>query len=505
MKKMFIAIAMLLCQLSLHAQPPTTPAKKLNVVFILADDLGYGEVGCYGQTKIKTPNIDALAKAGMRFTQFYVGSPVCAPSRCNLLTGLHSGHATVRNNFGLPNYKENINEPGSYPLLQAEFTIADLFKNAGYATAAIGKWGLGNYNNDGSPLIHGFDYFYGYYDQRHAHNYYTTHLYQDSTRDSLNNPPINVHPKFDSASTASKDPKDYIGNEYSIDKMTEKAVQFIDAHAGAPFFLYLPYTLPHAVLQAPQAIIDKYISLLHEQPHWSVTNNGIPTDYPLSTYAAQVSYLDIQVGLIEAELHKYNLDSNTIIIFASDNGASDGEKERSAIFNSCAGLRGFKGDLYEGGIRDPFIIKWPGTVQAGTINTQPIIGYDLLQTFADILKVQAPKNDGVSLLPLFTDAASKGLHDYLYWEFPGKNGQVAVRIGDWKGIKTGTKLNPDTAWHVYNIITDSAETNDVAAQYPELIKQFNEVAKREHTPPAKKEWDVYLKPDPNAKPTKEAD
>jgi arylsulfatase A-like enzyme len=479
---------------------------KPNVVFILADDLGYGEVGCFGQTKIKTPNIDELAKEGMRFTELYAGAPVCAPSRCDFLTGMHSGHAHVRNNFGTPGYKENVNENGNYPLDSNAYTIGNLFKDDGYATAAIGKWGLGNYDNSGNPLIHGFDIFYGYYDQRHAHNYYTTHLYDDAAHDTLNNPVINVHPKFDSTSKASRDPKDYIGNEYSIDRMTAQAISFIDKNHAQPFFLYLPYTLPHAVLQAPQSYIDEYIKDLHEQPKWSVTNNGIPTYYPLSTYAAQVSYLDTQVKIVLDELHKYDLDNNTIVIFTSDNGAMDGEKLRSAFFNSCAGLRGFKSDLYEGGIREPFVIKWPGHIPQNTVNTDPAILYDMMATFADILKVKVPKNDGVSMLPVITAATGKyKQHKYFYWEFPGKGRQVAVRIGNWKGIRTGLLQNPNAPWQVYDIATDSAEAQDVAAQHPELVRKFKKIAHKAHTTPVKKEWDIYSSADPNAKQPKEAD
>ena len=506
MSKAIVASAILFCSLPLFVFSQSSTSKKVNVVFILADDLGYGEVGCYGQTKILTPNIDKLAQRGVRFTQFYVGSPVCAPSRCSLLTGLHTGHATVRNNFGLPNYKENSNEPGSYPLNENEATIATLFKQAGYATAAIGKWGLGNWDNAGSPLQHGFDYFYGYYDQRQAHNYYTTHLYENDKRDTLRNAPMNVHPKFDSANTASKNPEDYVGNEYSIDKMTNKAIRFMDDNKNKPFFLYLPYTLSHAVLQAPQKKVDAYVKRFHEPHSLSITNNGIPVYYPLSTYAAQVTYLDKQVGLIVKELRHLHINNNTLIIFASDNGAADGEKQRTAFFNSCAGLRGFKSDLYEGGIRDPFILAWPHVVSKGAVISQPIAAYDLMQTVADILHIDAPRNDGVSFLPLLkSDATTQTTHPFFYWEFPGKMGQIAVRIGDYKGIKTGTKLNNDTAWQVYNIVVDSAETKDLAARQPDLIKQFTDTAKREHTVPAKPEWDIYRKPDPNAKPAKDAD
>ena len=236
----------------------TVEISKPNVIYIFADDLGYGELGCYGQKKIQTPNIDRLASEGMRFTQHYVGTPVCAPSRCNLLTGRNSGHAYVRDNYELPGYVANKNEPGELPIPENTPTIADLFKQAGYATAGIGKWGIGNYDNEGYPLKHGFDFFYGYYDQKHAHNYYPTHLWINDKWDKLNNPEIDVHPKLKYEDVRPEDIKKYIGNDYSIDNMTAKAVDFIKENENNPFFLYLAYTLPHVALQVPNEDMEYY-------------------------------------------------------------------------------------------------------------------------------------------------------------------------------------------------------------------------------------------------------
>jgi len=338
------AVCVVLCCI-FFVTVPAQKSSKPNVIYILADDMGYGELGCYGQTKILTPNIDNLARQGMKFTQHYVGTPVCGPSRCNLLTGRNSGHAVVRGNVGLLPYQENVKEPGSFPITATTPTLGELFKKAGYATGVIGKWGLGNYDNDGDPQKHGFDFFNGYYDQRHAHNYYTTHLYKNRKWDSLNNPVINVHPKLKGMDIKPEDAEAYKGNEYSIDRMTSNALGFISSNKDKPFFLYLPYTLPHAALQVPEPEIERYKKIFNESPHLLATGY-VPTFYPLSTYAAMISYLDKQVGMIEGQLKKLGLDDNTIVIFCSDNGPAGSLGPNSGYFNSAGNLRGRKQDLY---------------------------------------------------------------------------------------------------------------------------------------------------------------
>jgi len=464
---------------------------KPNVIYIFADDLGYAELGCYGQKKIQTPHLDKLAKDGMKFTQHYVGTPVCAPSRCNLLTGRNSGHAYIRGNVGLPGYKENVSETGSFPIPESMPTLGELFKKAGYATGVIGKWGLGNYDNGGDPQKHGFDYFNGYYDQRHAHNYYTTHLYKNRKWDSLNNPVINVHPKLKAAEVTPEDAEAYKGNEYSIDRMTTNALGFIKDNQSKPFFLYLPYTLPHAALQVPEPGIEQYKKLFNEKPQLLV-NNYVPTFYPLSTYAAMVSYLDNQVGIITQHLRKLGIDKNTIVIFCSDNGPAGSLGPDSDYFNSAGNLRGRKQDLYEGGIREPFIVKWPGRIAAGKVSNYPSATYDMMETFAEIINVKAPENDGVSLLPTLLGKDTKQKQrPYMYWEYPDKGGQLAVRMGKWKGVKTGLNKNPKAQWQLFNLETDEKESKDVAAEHPEMMAQFDAIVKKEHHTPVRPEWDLF--------------
>jgi len=481
-------------------QQASTPGKP-NVIYILADDMGYGELGCYGQQKIQTPNIDRLAKEGMKFTRHYVGTPVCAPSRCNLLTGRNAGHAYVRGNIGLFPYKENVNEPGSFPILQNVPTLGNLFKDAGYTTGVIGKWGLGNFDNSGDPQKHGFDFFNGYYDQRHAHNYYTTHLYKNRKWDSLNNPEINVHPKLDVTTIKPADADTYKGKEYSIDRMTTNALDFINNNKANPFFLYLPYTLPHAALQVPEAEIERYKKLLDESPHL-LMNGYVPTYYPLSTYAAMISYLDKQVGIIEALIKKLGLEENTLVIFCSDNGPANLLGADNAYFNSAGNLRGHKQDLYEGGIREPFIVKWPGKVAAGKVSGFVSATYDMMETFAELLQLKAPVNDGISILPTLLGKDSRQRQrDYLYWEYPDKGGQLAVRMGNWKGVKTGLTKDPLAPWQIFNLTTDEKESNDLTAAHPELVIKFDAIVKKEHTTPVRPEWDLF---NPNRPPGKDS-
>ncbi len=462
-----------------------------NVIYIFADDLGYGELGCYGQQKILTPNLDRLAREGMKFTQHYVGTPVCAPSRCNLLTGRNSGHAYIRGNYGLPGYKENVSEPGSFPIPENMPTLGDLFKKAGYATAAIGKWGLGNFDNSGDPQKHGFDLFNGYYDQRHAHNYYTTHLYTNRKWDSLNNPVINVHPNLKGVDIRPEDTEAYKGSYYSVNRMTRNALNFISANNKKSFFLYLAYTLPHAALQVPEPEIQRYQKLFNEQPRLSA-NGYVPTFYPFSTYAAMVSYLDRQVGIIQDQLKKSGLEKNTMVLFCSDNGPAASVVPDNKFFNSAANLRGRKQDLYEGGIREPFIVKWPGKVRAGSVSELPSATYDMMETFAELLQVKAPENDGVSILPtLLGKDAQQKKRRYMYWEYPDKGGQLAVRMGKWKGVKIGLNKNPRAAWQLFDLETDEKESKDIAASHPEIISQFDAIVETEHTTPVRPEWDLF--------------
>ncbi|MCX6337748.1 MAG: sulfatase-like hydrolase/transferase, partial [Bacteroidetes bacterium] len=346
MKYVFVTISIIF---SLNCFAQTKP----NIIYIYADDMGYGELGAYGQTKIKTPNLDRMSAEGMRFTDHYSSAPVCAPARCMLLTGKHGGHTYIHGNYELGGFADSL-EGGQMPLPEGVFTVGKMMQQAGYKTAAIGKWGLGMANTTGSPIKQGFDYFYGYLDQKQAHNYYPTHLWENDHWDTLQNPVINVHKQIDSIKATVADFNYYKGKEYAPAKLTEKALAFIDNNKNKPFFLYLPYTLPHLSLQAPDEWVKKYIGQFNERPYYG--QNGYASSlYPLSTYAAMISFLDAQVGLILEKIKALGLDENTLILFSSDNGATFNGGVNRQFFNSNGGLRGQKMDLYEGGIREPFI------------------------------------------------------------------------------------------------------------------------------------------------------
>ncbi|MBF4466815.1 arylsulfatase [Flavobacterium sp. LC2016-12] len=477
--------------------------QKPNIIYIYADDLGYGELGCYGQKVIKTPNIDKLASEGIKFTQHYAGAPVCAPSRCMLMTGKNAGHAYIRGNFEFGDFTDE-NEKGQLPLEAKAFTVAELLKLKGYTTALVGKWGLGYNETEGMPTKQGFDYFYGYFDQKQSHNFYPSHLWESfgdaylnqntkgyTVKDDLGQPYIYVHSKaLDPKMATPADFDAFKGKAYAPEKMTEKAIGFIDKNKEKPFFLYLAYTLPHVSLQAPAEWINKYKGQFDEQPYYG--NNGYaPTLYPKSTYAAMVSYLDAQVGIILEKIKALGLDDNTIVMFSSDNGATfkTGGFD-PAYFNSMGGLRGTKGDLYEGGIRIPFIAKWPGKIPVGKTSDLISSQIDFFATMADLNGQKKTDTDGISFLPEITGTSkNQKKHEYLYFEFSEKTGQVAVRLGDWKGVKSNMKKNKNAPWEIYNLKTDEREAVDLATQHPELVKKFEEIVKKEHTPVQVKEWE----------------
>lgn len=474
------------CHISAGAQP--LKKQKPNIIYIYADDLGYGELGCYGQQKIKTPNLDRIAKEGMRFTQHYTGTPVCAPARCMLMTGKHGGHSYIRGNYELGGFEDST-EGGQMPLPEGTFTIAKLLKQAGYITGAIGKWGLGMANTTGDPNRQGFDYFYGYLDQKQAHNFYPTHLWENGKWDTLDNPFIYVHrpiPK-NSPDTAFDY---YKGKDYSLTKMAEKTLHFIRQHKNEPFFLYLPYTGPHVSLQAPDEAVKEYIGLFDEKPYYG-EHGYAPAKYPLSTYAAMITYMDAQVGKIMALLKELKLDDNTIVMFSSDNGATfNTGGVNTEFFNSVGGLRGRKQDLYEGGIREPFIARWPGKIPAGKVSGLISVQVDMMATLSDITGVKAPENDGISFLPtLLGKEEQQKKHTYLYFEFPEKGGQVAIRMGRWKGVKSNMKKNKHAPWELYDLAMDEKETTDIASQHPELVQQFERILQKEHQPSHLRDWE----------------
>lgn len=474
---------LLLAPIVLQAQ------RKPNIIYIYADDLGYGELGCYGQKKIRTPNLDKLAKEGIRFTQHYTSTPVCAPARCMLMTGRHGGHSYIRGNYELGGFKDSL-EGGQMPLPEGTFTIGHLLQQAGYATGAIGKWGMGMAYSTGDPNKQGFQYFYGYLDQKQAHNHYPTHLWENGRWDTLKNTFITVHQPLPPGETDTAAFNKFKGKEYALDKMGEKALSFIRQHKSGPFFLYLPFTSPHLSLQAPDAAVKEYIGQFEETPYRG-ENGYASTLYPRATYAAMITYLDKQVGLIMSLLKELGLDDNTIVMFSSDNGATFKIGGASTdYFNSNGGLRGRKQDLYEGGIREPFIARWPGKIPAGKTTNLISAQFDMMATLAAMAGVKAPANDGISMLPtMLGQDAQQQKRSYLYFEFPEKSGQVAVRMGQWKGVKSNLKANRQSPWELYNLDRDPNETTDVAARHPELTTQFEAIMKKEHRPAHIKEWE----------------
>lgn len=465
-----------------------TKEKLPNIIYIYADDLGYAELGSYGQLKIKTPNLDRMAAEGMKFTQHYAPAPVCAPSRCMLMTGKHGGHSYIRGNYELGGFEDST-EGGQMPLPEGVFTLPKMLKNAGYTTAFTGKWGLGMNTNSGSPLKQGFDYYYGYFDQKQAHNYYPTHLWENDKSVPLNNPSITVHKQIDAATATDNDFNYFKGTDYAPEKITDKAIEFIEANKNKPFFLYMPYTLPHLSLQVPDEYVQKYIGQFEEKPYYGQRGYA-STKYPLSTYAAMITYLDDQVGIVMEKIKKSGLDKNTIIMFSSDNGASSAGGIDVNFFNSEGGLRGLKMDLYEGGIRVPFIARWPGKIAAGTTSNLISAQYDVMATLAELTNQKFTDTDGISFLPeLLGNNTKQKKHTFLYFEYPEKGGQVAIRMGDWKGVRTNVRKQPNAAWQLFNLKTDRNETTNVAAQHPEIIKQLNTIQQKEHQCSHIKEWE----------------
>ncbi len=474
-----------------HGKKNATHAKP-NVIYFYFDDLGYGELGCYGQTKIKTPNIDRLAQEGMRFTQHYTTFPVSAPARCGLMTGKHSGHCFIRGNYEMGGFTDE-NEGGQMPLPEGAMTIADLMKQAGYTTGGIGKWGLGMFSNSGNPNWHGFDYFYGYMDQKQSHNFYPTHLWENGQCVPLNNKYFFVHQTLsESAPPEAFDA--FIGEDYAIDRLAEKTLEFIRNNKDKPFFLYLPYTTPHVSLQCTKEAVAEYIGQFDEEPYLG-QNGYAPCRYPLSTYAAMISYTDKQVGRIMDLLEDLGLDDNTIFMISSDNGTTFNGGVNREFFNSTAGMRGCKMDLYEGGISIPFIARWPGKIPAGTTTGHVSIQYDLFATLAELTGTHpAWKTDGVSFLPtLLGKPEQQEAHNYVYFEYPEKSGQVAIiKEGRWKGVKSGMKSDTGT-WEVFDLATDRCETTDLSAQHAGLIAEFEEIIKKEHWQAQVREWE-FIEP-----------
>lgn len=432
--------------------------KRPNIILIQADDLGYGDLSCYGQRRFATPNIDRLAAEGMRFTQYYSGSTVCAPSRASLMTGLHTGHGHIRGN-------------GDHPLRPGDVTVAEVLEQAGYATSVIGKWGLGTVDTPGRPERQGFDESFGFLDHTHAHRQYTDHLWRNGEVF-----PVDLE-------------KDYVN-----DLFARAAVDFIGRNAHRPFFLYLAFTAPHAELRAPEEAVRPHRGKFEEAPFANTRADGVATHppsrvrrtsigyrsqpEPLATFAAMVTRMDEHVGQVVAKLRELGLDRDTAVLFTSDNGPHREGGANPEFFDSNGPLRGIKRDLYEGGIRVPMIVRWPGRVRAGAVSQEPWAHWDFLPTAAEMVGRRPPGGiDGISMLGALSGKRQRR-HGFFYWEFHERGFEQAVRIGDWKAVRRG----PGAPLELFDLETDVGERDDVAAREPEVVRKIEDYLKAARTP-----------------------
>ena len=460
-------------------QGPIVSSERLpNIIYILADDLGYGDVGAYGQTRIRTPNIDNLARQGLKFTQHYAGSTVCAPSRASLLTGQHTGHVQIRGNAERGGFLDE-EEFGQHPLEPETPTIATMLKAAGYQTAAIGKWGLGGPGSGSEPGDHGFDHFFGYLDQKQAHNYYPTHLWRNGERVPLNNRFFIPHAELAETSQVAEDYQLYMGEDYAPDFITAEALDYVRSSVDEPFFLYLAYVAPHAALQVPDESLREYDDLNWDEPEMQVVDYT-PHPRPRAARAAMISHMDRDIGRLVALLETLELADNTLIIFSSDNGPSYEGGADLDFFRSSGQLRGGKRDLSEGGIRVPMIAAWPGRIAANTVTESVSAFWDVAPTLAEVAGADMfPGGDGQSFLPVLLGQEESGREQPLYWEFSNKrrgyHGAQAVRIGHWKGIRLDGIANRAAPIRLYDLRSDQAEQYDVAADHPQVVRQMEEV------------------------------
>lgn len=482
---------------SVHAQ--AKPAAGPNIVFILADDLGFGEIGAYGQKKIKTPHLDKLASEGVRFTRHYTGAPVCAPARCVLMTGRHLGNAEIRNNGDSKNGRKF---PGQWPITAEAVTIAEVLKKAGYATGGFGKWGLGPTDSSGSPIRQGFDRFYGYNCQRNAHSFFPPFLDDDEGEDVLNKNPIPGHQRKPEGEVVADD---YRAETYAPDRILEEALKFLDKNKEGPFFLYCPFVEPHVAMHPPQEWLDRYPKEWDDKNGFYRGQNGyLPHPRPRAGYASMISDLDEHVGAILARLETHGLVKDTVVIFTSDNGTTHGSRDPkfgvggvdAAFFNSTAGLRGFKGSVYEGGIRVPTIVRWPDHATPGSATDVPSYFPDWFPTLCQLAHTKPPKDlDGQSLVPLIANAAPSNpnwaRNKPMIWEFHGYGGQIAVMDDQWKAVRQKVKSKKPGAWELYNLDDDRAEAKDLAAKHPETVKRLEEAYKKDRTPNPRAKLPLY--------------
>ena len=444
--------AALLLGVVLGSSALVSAAGRPNLIYIMVDDLGYGDLGCYGQQRIKTPCLDRMASEGLRFTDHYAGNTVCAPSRCSLMTGVHGGHAFVRGN-------KEIKPMGQLPLPEGTVTVARLLNDAGYRTALIGKWGLGGPDSTGHPNQQGFDYFFGYVCQRHAHNYYPEFLFRNNEQVQLNNKV--AQPREDGAGVATE------RNDYSHDFCVAEALQYIEENKDRPFFLYLAMTIPHANNEAGNEGMEVPSLGDYADLDWPLPQKG---------HAAMISRMDGDVGLLLQRLQDLEIEKDTLVLFTSDNGPHR-EGGNDPDFNDSNGpLRGIKRDLYDGGIRVPLIARWPGRVEAGTTTDHVSAFWDFLPTACELSGIDAPKGvDGTSYLPtLLGKTGDQRKHEYLYWEYET---QRAARMGKWKAVQKSPKAEIE----LYDLDADLGETNDVAGASPDVVKKIQVAFDEAHT------------------------
>jgi arylsulfatase A len=429
-------------------------AQRPNIIYILADDLGVGDVGCYGQQILKTPRIDQLATEGMRFTQHYSGSAMCAPTRSCLMTGQHTGHTRVRKN-------------GHGPLLDEDLTIAEVLKSAGYLTAAIGKWGIGEADTTGAPWKQGFDLFYGYLNQSNAHHHYPPFLWRNDEKVLFpDNPKKRTH--------------------YSHDEFTREAMQFIRDNREKPFFLYLPYTLVHVDLDVPDEDLKPWIGKIEETKPYGTPGGQhyIHQQHPHAAFAGMVSRLDRDVGRIVDLVDDLGIAENTLVIFTSDNGPTSAGGADPKFFDGNGPFRGIKFELYEGGIRCPMIARWPGRIKAGSETDHASAHWDLLPTTTDLAGISAPGGiDGISFLPTLLGKGKQQKHEHLYWETNGKAGWQAIRQGDWKAHLQYVGNPSKTTFELYNLATDQAEEREVSAVHPKIAAEMKRLLGTARTVP----------------------
>jgi arylsulfatase A len=458
MKKPILLALVCLAQLSQAATKP-------NVIYIIADDLGYGDLSVYGQTNFSTPNIDAIAKKGILFKQHYSAAPVCAPARGSLMTGLHVGHGAVRGN-------SEVQPEGQQPMPADTFTLAHMFKKAGYATGAFGKWGLGAPGSASEPLKMGFDRFYGFNCQRMAHHYYPYFLWSDNQREMLwGNFGLETQ-------------------EYAPDLIQEQALRFVEKNKDCPFFLYYAMIQPHAEMFAPEKNMAKYRGKFLPESSFKGVDGGPEfrkKEYGSqpeahAAFAAMVDTIDENIGKLMAKLEELGIADNTLIIFTSDNGPHQEGGHDPDYFKSSGGLRGHKRDLYEGGIRMPMIACWPGKIPAGSVSDHISAFHDVLPTMAQLTGQPIPKGiDGISFLPTLLQQGGQDQHDYLYWEFHELNGRVAIRKGNWKGVRYNVAIDPNSPLELYDLAKDPGETNNVAAQKKEVVRELDQLIKGART------------------------